>query len=59
VVDLFEPERYEQLSRQWRPWAAPSRCLVKPPYGAGLDAALGAQTAAAVNDLLASAGDRR
>jgi len=30
VVDLFDGHRFEQLSRQWRPWAAPYRCLVKP-----------------------------
>jgi ADP-heptose:LPS heptosyltransferase len=59
VVDLFEPERYAQLSRQWRPWAAPSRCLVKPPYTAGAEAALGAEAAAAVTSLLTNAGDPR
>jgi len=30
VVDLFDRQRFEQLSRQWRPWAAPYRCIVKP-----------------------------
>ena len=30
VVDLFDRNRFDQLSRQWRPWAAPHRCLVKP-----------------------------
>jgi ADP-heptose:LPS heptosyltransferase len=58
VVDLFEQERYAQLSRQWRPWAAPSRCLVKPPFKAGQDAALGAQAAAALTALLADTGVR-
>ena len=30
VVDVFGPVRFAQLSRQWRPWAAPARCLVQP-----------------------------
>jgi ADP-heptose:LPS heptosyltransferase len=48
VIDLFEQTRFSQLSRQWRPWAAPHRCMIKPPAGATTPAALGAQIGAAV-----------
>jgi ADP-heptose:LPS heptosyltransferase len=41
VVDLFEPDRFEQLSRQWKPWAAPCRCLIKPHYAPGIEVRLG------------------
>ena len=34
VIDLFEPHEFERVSRQWRPWAAPSRCLAKPAWHA-------------------------
>jgi ADP-heptose:LPS heptosyltransferase len=54
VVDVFGPVRFSQLSRQWRPWAAPSRCLVQPE-NATLDAAheFGEAIGAALADLLA------
>lgn len=55
VIDLFQPERFDQLSRQWRPWAAPSRCLVQPPYRPNADAALGAAAGDAVAALAAGA----
>src|ERR1700686_957420 len=29
VIDLFDEARFAQLSRQWRPWAAPHRCVIK------------------------------
>ena len=51
VVDIFEAARFEQLSRQWRPWAAPSRCVVKPQRSAGAPAAFGAAIGAALSDL--------
>jgi len=51
VVDLFEPERFAQLSQQWRPWAAPSRCLVKPAFHAGAAAAFGAELGAALTEV--------
>jgi ADP-heptose:LPS heptosyltransferase len=57
VVDLFDPARFEQLSRQWRPWAAPSRCIVKPEYRDDRSAAaFGAVLSAALDDLSRSAG---
>jgi ADP-heptose:LPS heptosyltransferase len=52
VVDIFDPERFDQLSRQWRPWAAPSRCIVKPHFQTGEDVALGAKAADALRALL-------
>ena len=30
VIDVFDEPRFDQLSRQWRPWAAPQRCVAKP-----------------------------
>ncbi len=54
VVDVFEAARFEQLSGQWRPWASPSRCIVKPPYSDGADVELGARIAAALRELAAT-----
>jgi ADP-heptose:LPS heptosyltransferase len=48
VVDIFEPERFEQLSRQWRPWAAPARCIVKPARRAGVEQEFGAEIGDAI-----------
>jgi ADP-heptose:LPS heptosyltransferase len=59
VIDLFEPERFDQLSRQWRPWAAPSRCLVKPAYAPGAEPALASDIAGAMSELLQPAVGRR
>ena len=57
VVDLFDPARFEQLSRQWRPWAAPSCCIIKPQFMNDADAAdLGALVGAALAELSESAG---
>lgn len=56
VVDVFEEERFAQLSRQWRPWAAPSRCLARPEYIAGAETAFGARVGAALTELVAIAG---
>lgn len=55
VVDVFGPVRFQQLSRQWRPWAAPARCLVQPE-NATPDAAheFGETVGAALVDLLAA-----
>ena len=54
VVDVFGPVRFQQLSRQWRPWAAPARCLVQPE-NATQDAAheFGEAVGIALRDLLA------
>jgi len=51
VVDLFDATRYDQLSRRWRPWAAPSRCLIKPAYRAGIEDAFANEVAAALADI--------
>lgn len=51
VVDLFDAERFEQLSCQWRPWAAPSRCIVKPLYRSGIDVFFGQQVGSALAEL--------
>lgn len=51
VVDLFEPERFEQLSLQWRPWAAPSRCLIKPSYRQGAQVEFGERIANALAEV--------
>jgi ADP-heptose:LPS heptosyltransferase len=55
VIDIFEPERFDQLTRQWRPWAAPSRCIVKPPRHAGVEAEFGALIGDAIAQLRGSA----
>jgi ADP-heptose:LPS heptosyltransferase len=52
VVDLFDRERFEQLSRQWRPWAAPSRCLIKPEQADGAEEALARDVAQAIAELI-------
>jgi ADP-heptose:LPS heptosyltransferase len=57
VIDLFGMTRFDQLSRQWRPWAAPSVCLVKPPAAAGVPERLGEQAGAEIGRLRAL--DRR
>jgi ADP-heptose:LPS heptosyltransferase len=41
VIDLFAQPRFDQLSRQWRPWAAPARCLIKPMAGPGVSQRFG------------------
>lgn len=51
VIDLFEEARFEQLSRQWRPWAAPHRCIVKPPVNGADPARFGEQLGVAVAQL--------
>jgi ADP-heptose:LPS heptosyltransferase len=48
VIDLFDEDRFAQLSRQWRPWAAPHQCIIKSAWRTGLAAELGAQLGAAV-----------
>jgi ADP-heptose:LPS heptosyltransferase len=58
VVDLFDADRFEQLSRQWRPWAAPSRCLVKPAYRPDLEASFGEQVSEALAELAPARGAR-
>jgi len=52
VVDLFDCDRFEQSSRRWRPWASPSRCLVKPRWRPGLEDALGAEIGGALQIML-------
>jgi ADP-heptose:LPS heptosyltransferase len=56
VVDVFETERFDQLSRQWRPWAADSRCIAKPPYAAGAELPLGDRIGAALSELARNPG---
>ncbi|MBV8171189.1 MAG: hypothetical protein JO219_04570 [Candidatus Eremiobacteraeota bacterium] len=53
VIDLFGKTRFDQLSRQWRPWAAPSACLVKPQAAAGVAENFGAQVGAQLAHLRA------
>jgi ADP-heptose:LPS heptosyltransferase len=53
IIDLFDEDRFAQLERQWRPWAARHRCVIKPAWQTGRDASFGAQVGAAVKDLLA------
>ena len=54
VVDVFGPVRFPQLSRQWRPWAAPARCLVQPENATPLAAhEFGDAVGVALADLLA------
>ncbi|HLN47412.1 MAG TPA: glycosyltransferase family 9 protein [Magnetospirillaceae bacterium] len=53
VIDLFLSTRFDQLSRQWRPWAAPARCIVKPLLGPGVPARLGEQLGAQIVELRA------
>jgi ADP-heptose:LPS heptosyltransferase len=57
VIDIFDGPRFEQLSRQWRPWAAPHRCVVKPVTGDGVPERFGAEIGAAIAPLRAQ--DRR
>lgn len=52
VVDLFDSDRFDQLSRQWRPWAAAHRCLVKPQAQAGEAPDFGAEIGTAVRGLM-------
>ena len=52
LIDLFEEARFGQLSRQWRPWAAPHRCIVKPPVHNADPARFGEQLGVSVAQLL-------
>lgn len=52
VVDLFGAADFEELSSRWRPWAAPSRCLVKPAWHAGEETRFGQEAGSAVKELL-------
>jgi len=57
VVDVFGPVRFPQLSRQWRPWAAASRCLVQPENATATAAQeFGIAAGSALTDLIASRG---
>lgn len=51
VVDLFDEDRFDQLIRRWRPWGAPSRCIPKSAWRAGLEEKLGYQIGTAVKEL--------
>ena len=53
VIDLFAQERFEQLSRQWRPWAAPAVCIVKPAAAKSVPQQFGAQIGAQIPGLCA------
>lgn len=59
VVDLFDRERFAQLSRQWRPWAAPSRCLIKPERDDASARTLARDVADALAEIFAPSGERR
>lgn len=52
VVDLFDEDRFDQLVRRWRPWAAPSRCIQKSAWRAGVEEELGYQIGNAVTELV-------
>lgn len=57
VVDVFERERFAQLSRQWRPWAAPSRCIARSDDPSAESAlALGVEAGRALAELVAASG---
>lgn len=53
VIDLFVQTRFDQLSRQWRPWAAPARCVVKPIDRPGMPERFGAELGAMLQTLRA------
>jgi ADP-heptose:LPS heptosyltransferase len=53
VIDIFDGPRFDQLSRQWRPWAAPNRCVAKPAAGEGVAERFGAQLGLEVAQLRA------
>jgi len=53
VIDLFESDGFERLSQQWRPWAAPARCLPKPRWAESAAESFGAALAGAVGELTA------
>lgn len=53
VVDIFEEHDFNRLTRQWRPWAAPSRCLPKPRCEREAPQLFAASLAAAARELLA------
>jgi ADP-heptose:LPS heptosyltransferase len=53
VIDIFDGPRFDQLSRQWRPWAAPHRCVVKPVAGGGVPERFGAKLGVALAQLRA------
>lgn len=52
VIDLFDERRFAQLSQQWRPWAAPRRCVVKPAFTIDAPDSFGAEIGAALVPLL-------
>lgn len=57
VVDVFEQTRFAQLSRRWRPWAAPSRCIARPDNdGPSTASDFGRAAGRALADVLAAAG---
>jgi len=56
VVDLFAQARFDQLSRQWRPWAADSRCIAQPANGPGVPSRLGAAVGIALTELARGSG---
>ena len=52
VIDLFDRDRFEQLSLQWRPWAAAHRCLIKPQARASEPREFGNEIGVALSDIL-------
>lgn len=56
VVDLFDEARFDQLSRQWRPWAADARCIARPANGPSIPARLGSVIGNALAQLARAPG---
>jgi ADP-heptose:LPS heptosyltransferase len=54
VIDLFDEADFDRISRQWRPWAGPSRCIAKPRWEEGRATSLGRQISSAMRDLRAT-----
>jgi ADP-heptose:LPS heptosyltransferase len=55
VVDLFERQRFAELSKQWSPWASPCRCVIKPDWSAGAETAFGSAIGRLAAELCAPA----
>jgi len=51
VVDLFEADRFAELSRRWRPWATQAACAIKPAWRSGVEAAFGREVGAAISEI--------
>jgi ADP-heptose:LPS heptosyltransferase len=56
VVDLFDADAFETQSCRWKPWASPSRCLIKPPYSASAESELTGAIVRSLQELSAQPG---